>query len=259
MNKVADINQIATYLGMRDLSALTQEAVLAKTSQKQIDVCVLFGGSILAGGDTFAQAIQSQIARHYVIVGGHGHTTQILKEKMAPFLSNVNLDDLSEAEIFQTYLKQKFDLKADFLEKESTNCGNNITYLLDLLKKQKISYSSILLMQDTTMMRRMVATMKKFVPNKKILAYATYQAKVKTKDKQTYFTEKIPGMWSIKQYLTLLMGEIPRLRDNEKGYGPRGKNYISHVAIPVSIEKSFTRLSKSYPDLIRQANPAFKR
>lgn len=258
MNKAADINQIATYLGMRDLSALSQEAVLAKIDQEQVDVCVLFGGSILAGSDIFAKAIQKQIARHYVIVGGNGHTTQILKEKMAPLLSNVNLADLSEAEIFQTYLKQKYNLKADFLETESTNCGNNITYLLALLEKEKISYNSILLMQDATMMRRMVATMKKYAPNKNILAYATYKAEVTERSKKLAFVRKIPGMWTMKQYLQLLMGEIPRLRDDENGYGPKGRNYLAHVAIPTTIEESFSHLTKDYPNLIRKANPAFK-
>lgn len=258
MNKAADINQIATFLGMRDLSTLTQEAVLAKIGQKQVDVCVLFGGSILAGGDTFARAIKNRIARCYIIVGGHGHTTQILKEKMAPLLPNVNLDNLSEAEIFQTYLKQKYNLKPDFLEKKSTNCGNNITYLLAFLEKEKIPYDNILLMQDATMMRRMVATMKKYAPNKNILAYATYKAEVTKQGKKLVFVKKIPGMWTMKQYLQLLMGEIPRLQDDANGYGPHGKNYLAHVAIPTAIEESFTHLTKDYPNLIRKANPAFK-
>jgi hypothetical protein len=40
---------------------------------------VLFGGSILAGGNILAQAMFANIAKIYVIVGGAGHTTDTLR------------------------------------------------------------------------------------------------------------------------------------------------------------------------------------
>lgn len=40
---------------------------------------------------------------------------------------------------------------ADALETQSTNCGNNITYLLELLEREKIPCRSIILCQDATM------------------------------------------------------------------------------------------------------------
>lgn len=40
---------------------------------------------------------------------------------------------------------------ADALETQSTNCGNNITYLLELLERGKIPCRSIILCQDATM------------------------------------------------------------------------------------------------------------
>lgn len=46
-------------------------------------------------------------------------------------------------------------------------------------------------------------------------------------------------MWDIDRYLTLLLGEIPRLSDRSDGYGPLGKNYIAHVDIPARVTAAF--------------------
>ena len=42
---------------------------------------VLFGGSIIAGGDILAEAIQNEVAKKNIIVGGAGHTTETLRNK----------------------------------------------------------------------------------------------------------------------------------------------------------------------------------
>ena len=39
------VNVIGNFLGVRDVNALTQEAVFNKYQIKQVDVLVLFGGS----------------------------------------------------------------------------------------------------------------------------------------------------------------------------------------------------------------------
>lgn len=39
---------------------------------------VLFGGSIIAGGGILAEAIQNEVAKKNIIVGGAGHTTETL-------------------------------------------------------------------------------------------------------------------------------------------------------------------------------------
>lgn len=53
------------------------------------------------------------------------------------------------------------------------------------------------------------------------------------------------------------MGEIPRLNDDENGYGPRGKNFISHVDIPQDVKYAFEELKRRFPESIREANPRF--
>ena len=53
------------------------------------------------------------------------------------------------------------------------------------------------------------------------------------------------------------MGEIPRLRDDEAGYGPRGKHFIAHVEVPALVLAAFEQLRQQYPGLIREANQKF--
>ena len=55
--------------------------------------------------------------------------------------------------------------------------------------------------------------------------------------------------------MTLLMGEIPRLSDDENGYGPKGKDYIAHVDIPEKVEQAFLKLKQVYGSMVREANP----
>ena len=48
---------------------------------------------------------------------------------------------------------------------------------------------------------------------------------------------------SLERFISLVMGEIPRLRDDENGYGPKGKGFIPHVEISVAIENDFKKLT----------------
>lgn len=60
-------------------------------------------------------------------------------------------------------MNYRYGLEPDYLECKSTNCGNNITYLLDLLEEKEIPCKSIILSQDATMQRRMEAGLKKYM------------------------------------------------------------------------------------------------
>lgn len=72
------INTLGCFCGKRDVDELTPAALKRAFGIEQADVMVLFGGSILAGGDVLACAMEEKIARRYVIVGGRGHTTETL-------------------------------------------------------------------------------------------------------------------------------------------------------------------------------------
>lgn len=253
-----NINILGDFCGKRDIPELTTENLLKKYGLLQADVMVLFGGSIMCGGDVLAQAMQNNIAKKYIIVGGAGHTTEALRVKMHAEFPEIETADLPEAVVFAKYLEFCYGVHADFTECKSTNCGNNITNLLDLLKENDVDFKSIILVQDATMQRRMEAGLRKYVgTDVLIINYAAYSAKVIVENATLTYAQKIHGMWDMERYISLLMGEIPRLSDNENGYGPNGKNFISHIDIPLSVINAFEELLPVYSFSVREANPAY--
>lgn len=253
-----NINILGNFCGRRDVEALTVRSLQGQYGLQRADVMVLFGGSIISGGDVLADAMKNGIAEKYIIVGGAGHTTDTLRQKVQEECPSIMTGGLPEAEIFNRYLNVKYGLKADYLETRSTNCGNNITCLFDLLKQHGIAYRSIILCQDATMQRRMEAGMRKYVSGDiTIINFAAYQAEVVFRNGQLAYTENIHGMWDTDRYVNLLMGEIPRLTDDADGYGPKGKNFIAHVDIPEEVQTAFEELKRTYGEDIREANPLY--
>lgn len=258
INQAELINELGAFCGKRDIPDLTQKSLEDSYGIKKADVFVLFGGTILEGGNVLAEAIKAQMADTYIIVGGAGHTTDTLRQIMRKNLDGAETENLTEAELFDMYLKKVYGLQVDYLECHSTNCGNNITYLLELLKKHNVVCNSIILAQDATMQYRMAATLKKYAPEgMTIINYATYQVRVLERENALVYEEIPLGMWEMERYITLLMGEIPRLRDDENGYGPCGKGFISHVDIPESVESAFEKLKAIFADGVREANPLY--
>lgn len=252
------INTLGFFCGKRDISELSQKELQSKYGFSQADIYVLFGGSILAGGDVLAEAIKEKIAKTYIIVGGEGHTTESLRKRMHGEYPDFMTDGLSEAHVFLEFLQREYGYTVDFLECKSTNCGNNITYLLELLQNKNISFKSIILSQDATMQYRMSATLRKYIPQETtIINYATYQARVISEENKLMFDKEIWGMWDMDRYITLLMGEISRLTDDENGYGPLGSNFIAHVDIPNNVREAFVILHYKYKDRVRVANPLY--
>ena len=136
---VEKMNILGAFLGKRDIPELSRKALETKYGFSQADVMVLFGGSILCGGDVLAEAMKNEIAKKYIIVGGAGHTTEALRQKMHQAFPNIETDGLPEADVFEQYLEKRYGLHADYLERKSTNCGNNITYLKKLIDEEGIA------------------------------------------------------------------------------------------------------------------------
>lgn len=267
---LGDIRLLADFLGPRDFPLLTRQSLKTSTGLDQADAFVLFGGSILEGVEVLHEAIENHLARTYVIVGGAGHTTQSLRDKARELFVDVRLDEgVSEARLFETLLESRYGMKADLLEEKSTNCGNNITFLLDVLEKNKVSWNSVILCQDSSMQRRMSAGLEKqlldqftagsshYMLPKTIINYAVSRPQPVIKEGRLAFDHEPLGMWKPERYLSLLLGEIPRLYDSPEGYGPNGAGYIAHVDSPQPVLEAFKRLALQFPELIRQANPAF--
>ena len=249
------VNTLGRFCGMRDVPALTPDALKGALGTPQADVMVLFGGSILCGGDVLAQAIRDGVARRYIIVGGEGHTTQSLRDRVHALCPEIATDGQPEAVVFAAWLEHTHGLSVDALECRSTHCGNNLTTLLALQRARAFPCRSIILTQDATMQRRMDAGLRLHAPQLRIVNYAAYRATLVPGPDGPVFSEDIPGMWDVERYVTLLMGEIPRL--SPAGYGPKGKGYIAHVEIPDTVRSAFAFLQARCPGLVREANPLY--
>lgn len=252
-----DVNILSSFLGVRDIEFLRKEELIKKYNIEKADVFVLFGGSILEGIQVLHEAIQVDIAKKYLLVGGGGHTTEALRKKIHEMYPDIETSKKMESEILKAVLEKCYGETVDFIEKESTNCGNNIEYLLKLLNEKNISCKSIILSQDLTMQKRMDATLKKYAPEMTVINYASYKVKVVEKDHQMVFSSEPEGMWDMNRFITLLMGEIPRLLDEETGYGPKGKNFISHVDIPDEVLDAFNRIKNENESYVREGNPKY--
>lgn len=259
LERVAEsVNCLGDFCGLRDVPELTRAALEARWNGARADVMVLFGGSVLAGGDLLARAMQEGVAEHYVIVGGVGHTTDTLRAAVRAEYPEMDTRNQPEAELFQAYLDRRYGLRAEYLETRSTNCGNNITNLLALIAKNGLPMRRVVLCQDASMQRRMDAGFRKYAPpNVDVVNFAAYCARVVVCGGALAFERHIHGMWNMARYLNLLMGEIPRLTDDENGYGPRGRGFIAHVDVPDEVQAAFEFLKDAYGVQAREANPLY--
>ena len=108
------------------------------------------------------------------------------------------------------------------------------------------------------MQRRMEAGFRKYDPEcPAVINFASYRAAVEASGEGLRFSEPIHGMWSMDRYVHLLMGEIPRLRDDEAGYGPKGKGFIAHVDIPGEVCGAFEFLKTVYGAETTAADPSY--
>lgn len=62
-------------------------------------------------------------------------------------------------------------------------------------------------------------------------------------------------MWPLDRYVSLLMGEIPRLTDDPNGYGPAGRGFIAHVEVPAEVAKAHGALRSAGVGTPRIADP----
>ena len=215
-----------------------------------------------------------------VLCGGIGHSTQLMYEAVASHPRFKSLADhvsgQPEARILLAIAEQYYGLKLTsdaafgstavsiLVEDQSTNCGANASKTRDVLESHGItSPQSIVVSQDPTMCRRTVASFEKvysdqldhcphvyswptFVPAVRAIEH---MAETNLADVLAYDFKQM-GMsqcelWGMPRFLDLTLGEIPRLRDDADGYGPKGKGFIVHVKIPVDVKTSWRLLDQS--------------
>jgi len=139
------------------------------------------------------------------------------------------------------------------VEDLSTNCGANASRSRNVLEAAGVlTPRTVVVIQDPTMALRTVASFEK--------TYADVQEPPTFLSCPVFVPEMRPTesglmfsvvhvlemeLWEVGRFLDLIMGEIPRLRDDGEGYGPKGKGFIAHVDIPAQVEDAWRRLAVS--------------
>lgn len=101
---------------------------------------------------------------------------------------------------------------------------------------------TVIVVQDPTMQRRTMATFERVTRDDpqapRWLSFPGFVPALTLQGDGVDFAPTAEGLWSVDRYLSLITGELPRLRDDETGYGPRGRDFITHVDIPPTVEQA---------------------
>lgn len=228
-------------------------AFLADKSSNQIDgasLVILAGNCLPILADKAAELYQKGQVKKIFLVGGIGHATGKLHrnfEKQGFFLDPM----LSESEMCFRYLKEKYRLpdEAFLLETLSTNSGENARNALAILRREGELPRQILLMNDPTLQRRTKATFEKVwqTENVKFINYVPFVPQVVAIGEEIQFTQpELNDQWSKEYFYALVLGEMVRLKDDENGYGPNGKDYMNHVEMPEVIWAAYRRIKARF-------------
>ena len=240
------INEISKFLAARDIQKLNSFELEKAFGIKKADILVLLGNSIPYTIKCAAYAYENNLCHRILINGGIGHSTEILRQQIRKDerFNSIQVENRAEADIFFDIITKIYKVPEHkiIVENQSTNCGDNALKAVKLLSELKISYRSLILIQDPTMQLRTHASFKKHIENGevKLINYAPFIPAIDSNLK--LINRGINGIWEEKRFLELIMGEIPRLKDDANGYGPYGKNFIAHVEVPTEIEEHYNRL-----------------
>lgn len=253
-NVVQDLNTVGAFLARRDLPALTRESMKQQFGSDRADLLILLGNSILYTAEQAAEAYRNGLVQKMMIVGGIGHSTRYLCDAVRSDsrFKRIPVDGRSEAEILYDVVGicMGTDVAGEIvLETESTNCGNNAEYALNLARQYGMCPKTVLLLQDPTMQLRSHASFLRAWSNTgaRFASWAAFTPIVEEQEGDLRF-RNIPEahpVWTMERYLSLVMGETPRLHDDEHGYGPKGRGFIAHVDIPVPVLEAYERLKPS--------------
>src|SRR5262249_8269339 len=160
----------------------------------------LFGGSMPPTWEVAAAAVKAGEGGTLMLVGGRGHTTDALMAAMGHGAAA----HLTAAEGMATWMRDVHGIDAVLLETESTNCRNNVTLAEDVAPRHRLRPRTVALVQDPTMQRRMDARFRH--------AWTLGGAVPVNR----------PGpdsrdAWPRHRWRELVMGEVPRLRDDHQG------------------------------------------
>lgn len=249
-----DFNTLAEFLARRDVPQMSAAALQQAIGAPRAEMVLLFGGSLPEGCRLAGQLWQAGLARKVMTIGGVGHTTAAFLERFESALPAGH--SATEGECMKEYLQSAFAIPEEDLlvERASTNCGENVRFALSILREKNALPASAIVLHDSTMQRRIGATLDRWWPEgvTGFVHFAAYRAQLEAGENGlTFAPNHIWGLWQPEHYMSLLLSEIPRLRDDDQGYGPNGRDFIAHVDVPEAVEAAWKRLADRYGHLLR--------
>jgi uncharacterized SAM-binding protein YcdF (DUF218 family) len=242
---VESLRIISDFLARRDVTTLSEVS--------PVDSIVLIGSSLVGSVRVAAEARRLGWSDRILIAGGIGHSTQDLRDQVIahPEFGSVSTEGRAEADIFRDILVDFLGVESDAVtvENQSTNCGANAA------ESRRVSdlaggIRSCLLIQDPTMQRRTHASFDRAwsdVDSFRVVSYAPFRPVASNSSSGVLSVSgDSDPIWPFSRFVSLILGEIVRLRDDENGYGPCGKNFIDHVEIPSSVFEAFEQVESVY-------------
>ena len=234
-------NLVGQWLALDDLSEQQPEPA--------IDVVVLAGNAVIPTIDT-ACLLAVQSGATLLISGGIGHSTSFLYQAVQqdPRYRELPVDGRPEAHILADIAHQFWHIPREQLvvEDRSSNCGENALFTRQTLEARDMVPRCGVVIQDPTMQRRTMATFARIWQDAAAAPqwFSTpgFTPRLYNTPQGVAFSHEVDGVWPVGRYLSLILGELPRLQDNPQGYGPRGKGFIVHVDIPAQIVAARERL-----------------
>ena len=242
-NEIRDVNTLAAWLALDEL---------APQGDDSADLVILAGHAVLPNIEG-AIALAKKYQLPLLISGGIGHATALLAQAMAahPLYHDLPTDGKSEAEMLAAIAQTFAGLQGEqlLLETASRNGGENAAYSQKLLDERNIQPQLVVLVQDPLLQRRATETFRwqwRDRPDApQFISWPVFQPQLVDDNGMTRIIgAQAQGLWSLERFISLLMGEVKRLRDDEQGYGPRGKGYFAHVALPDAVEEAWQRLMR---------------
>jgi uncharacterized SAM-binding protein YcdF (DUF218 family) len=211
-------------------------------------------GIVVLAGNAMLWTLEGAVARAgalgvpLLISGGVGHSTALLQEAAAahPVYRNAPPGSGSEASLLGAIAVHCLGFPAlrIIVEGQSTNCAENAVFSRRVLDVAGLRPERLLLIQDPLMQRRTAASFRAaWGGEAEIVNGPVWMPKLTVAGAAIRFRDPpAGGLWSVQRFMELLLGEIARLRDDEAGYGPRGRGFIPHVDIPEPVEAAHRHL-----------------
>ncbi|MEO3738780.1 ElyC/SanA/YdcF family protein [Kosakonia sp. WA-90] len=225
---------------------LAQNDFVGKPTPVRADVVILAGNAVIPTINA-ACALAAAQGTPLLISGGIGHSTTFLYSAIArhPRYNVLRTTGRSEAAILADIARQfwKLDDKQILVEEKSANCGENARFSIDMLVNRGMTPKTAMVVQDPTMQRRTMATFARVsqqcanAPH--WLSWPGFTPRLVNTAKGVTFQPRQRGLWSVERYLSLILGEVPRLRDDANGYGPGGRDFLVHIDFPQHIEDAW--------------------